>query len=30
MALYDFNAMDEAEQAEAIWDAVRVGERQDE
>ncbi|MDQ3683221.1 MAG: hypothetical protein M3352_09135 [Bacteroidota bacterium] len=29
MTLYDFIEMDEQEQAEAIWDGVHVGDRDD-
>lgn len=30
MTLYQFNAMDEMEQAEAVWNGVHLGDRQDE
>ena len=30
MTLYEFNALDEMEQAEAVWDGVHIGERWDE
>jgi hypothetical protein len=30
MTLYQFNQLDEMEQAEAVWDGVHIGERQDE
>ena len=30
MTLYQFNALDEMEQAEAVWSGVHLGERQDE
>ena len=30
MTLYQFNMLDENEQAEAVWDGVRIGERHDE
>lgn len=30
MTLYEFNALDEMEQAEAVWDGVHIGERFDE
>lgn len=30
MTLYQFNAMDEMEQAEAVWDGTHIGERFDE
>ena len=29
MTLYQFNQLDEMEQAEAVWDGVHIGERQD-
>ena len=29
MTLYQFNMLDEMEQMEAIWDAVKLGERKD-
>jgi hypothetical protein len=29
MTLYEFNALDEMEQAEAIWDSIHIGERRD-
>lgn len=29
MTLYQFNAMDEMEQAEAIWSGTHIGDRQD-
>jgi hypothetical protein len=29
MTLYEFNALDEMEQAEAIWDGVFIGDRKD-
>ncbi len=29
MTLYEFNQLDEMEQAEAVWDAVLVGDRQE-
>ncbi len=29
MTLYEFIALDEAEQSEAIWDAVQIAERED-
>ncbi len=29
MTLYEFNALDEAEQIEVIWDSPNVGERND-
>lgn len=30
MTLYQFNALDEMEQAEAIWSSTHIGNRQDE
>jgi hypothetical protein len=30
MTLYQFNSLDEMEQAEAVWDGVHIGERWDE
>ena len=30
MTLYQFNALDEMEQAEAVWSGVHIGERRDE
>ncbi len=30
MTLYDFIAMDEMEQAEAVWSGVHIGDREDE
>jgi hypothetical protein len=30
MTLYQFNALNEIEQAEAVWDGVFVGDREDE
>ena len=27
MTLYEFNSLDEQEQAEAVWDSVHIGER---
>lgn len=30
MTLYEFNATDEMEQPEAVWDGVHIGERWDE
>lgn len=30
MTLYQFNALDEMEQAEAVWDGVFIGNREDE
>ena len=29
MTLYEFNALDEMEQAEAVWDGVFLGDRKD-
>jgi len=29
MTLYEFNAMDEMEQAEAVWDGVYIADRED-
>lgn len=29
MTLYEFIALDEAEQSQSIWDAVQIGERED-
>jgi hypothetical protein len=30
MTLYQFNSMDEMEQAEAVWSGTHIGDRQDE
>jgi len=30
MTLYEFNLLDEMEQAEAVWEGVHIGEREDE
>ena len=30
MTLYEFNALDEMEQAQAVWNAVHIGERWEE
>jgi hypothetical protein len=30
MTLYQFNMLDEMEQAEAVWSVTHIGERQDE
>lgn len=30
MTLYQFNALDEMEQAEAVWSGTHIGDRQDE
>ena len=29
MTLYEFNSLDEMEQAEAVWDGVLIGDRKD-
>ena len=29
MTLYQFNALDESEQAEAVWSSVQIGDRRD-